>query len=248
MTPTPTLACGYVRGSTVEQLDTLTAQGDKIRDYCQYRQLTLRGEREGAGGPLGDSRASDCWVDSGTSGSVPFYERPIATAMVVWMAAHGVKHLIISKLDRGFRDALDCLFTVSDLAKKGITLHILDLELDMSTPVGKMVLTVLAAIAEMENKRRSERQRDAFRVRKAENKVCGTVPYGYTLAADEVTLEPYAYEQRTLARLLTGDLSACSCNEAARRLNAAGIPAKRGGRWFGATVASIQERATAKAA
>jgi len=224
------LACGYVRGSTVEQIDTLTAQAEHIRKYCEFKGLALAHPTPGA----------QCFIDSGTSGTVPFYERACAASMVTWMAETGVKHLILAKLDRGFRDALDCLFTVADLEKKGVTLHILDIQLDMSTPVGKLIVTVLAAIAEMENKRRSERQKDAFKVRRAENKICGAIPYGYRLGDDDESLEPIEGEQAILARLLTGDLAACSCNEAARRLNAADIPAKQGGKWHGATIANLR--------
>jgi hypothetical protein len=77
----------------------------------------------------------------------------------------------------------------------------------------------------------------------------GTVPYGWDAIDSSRTsktgrttadLVPNWIEQRILARLLTGDLAAISCNEAARRLNAERVPAKRGGSWFGATIANLR--------
>ena len=233
-------ACGYVRGSTDEQQDTLTAQSQQIAAYCQFKSLELcHPETRGA-----------TFIDSGTSAfSVPFYEREVAADMVAWMVAQKVRHLVFTKLDRGFRNTLDCLFTLRDLAAKGITVHILDLSLDTSTPVGKFVLTVMAAMAELENERRSERQKDVFKVRKAAGQICGNIPYGWRLAekseaaGGDGQLAPDLYEQAILARLTTGDLAACSANEAARRLNAAGTPAKKGGAWFGAAIGKIRQAA-----
>lgn len=249
-------ACGYVRGSTDEQQDTLTAQAGQIQRYCEFRGFSLvhQGEEEGETGRQGGRANSPtlplspsptrCFIDSGTSAfSVPFYERPVAGGMVTWMQEQGVKNLILTKLDRGFRNTLDCLFTIQDLNAKGIAIHILDMQLDTSTSIGKFVLTVMAGVAELENERRSERQRDVFKVRKAQNRRCGTIPYGQRLKeGSDDQFEPDPYEQAILARILTGDLATCSANEAARRLNAAGIPAKRGGAWFPATVNNLRQR------
>lgn len=233
----PKRVVGYARGSTEDQKNTLEAQEDQIRSYCRYRGLEL----------------VKCFADRGESAfSIPFYKRSQAAEMLATMTSIDAKGIVIPKLDRGFRDALDCLFTVDDLARKRIEMHILDIQLDTSTPVGKLVLTVMAAIAEFENKRRSERQNAAFAVMRTNRQRCGSIPYGWDAVptnrmsktgrpADD--LVPNEYEQRTLRRIHEGDLSMLSDNAASRALNNEGIPAKKGGRWFGATVASVRRHA-----
>lgn len=232
---------GYVRGSTDEQQNTLESQEGQIRAYCTFRGFEL----------------VRLFLDSGESAfSTAFYERPQAAAMLAWMNGKAdetgkarATGIVFAKLDRGFRDALDCLFTVDDLARRGVQLHILDIQLDTTTPVGKLVLTMMAAIAEFENHRRSERQKAGFAVMKRNSQRCGNVPYGWDAMpsnrfsktgrlADD--LVPNEEEQRILRRIIEGDLSHISDNAAARQLNGEGIPAKKGGRWHGATVRSVR--------
>ncbi len=138
---------------------------------------------------------------------------------------------------------------MDDLGRRNVQLHILDIQLDTTTPVGKLVLTMMAAIAEFENRRRSERQKAGFAVMKGNSQRCGNVPYGWDATvsdrmsktgrvADDLT--PNMEEQAVLERILTGDLSRMSDNAAARTLNAEGITAKKGGKWHGATIASVR--------
>ncbi|WP_232517017.1 recombinase family protein [Edwardsiella tarda] len=61
--------------------------------------------------------------------------------------------IIIAKLDRGFRDTADCLNTVKWLQKRNVTLRILDIALDVSTPIGEMILTIMASVATFERNR-----------------------------------------------------------------------------------------------
>lgn len=228
---------GYIRGSTDEQQNTLTAQRVQIEAYCAFKGLTLL----------------KCFIDEGESAfSVDFYERPIAAEMITRMTEIGAASIIITKLDRGFRNALDCLFTVQDLESRGIGLHLLDLQLDPTSPIGKLLLTMLAAIAEFENKRRAERQMAGFAVMRSQGQRTGTVPYGWEARpsrrqsktgrqADD--LAPIHHEQEWLVKMCEGDWHDVSANEVARRLNAAGIPAKKGGKWYGATVQSVRQHA-----
>lgn len=242
-----TLACGYVRGSTEDQVGTLTAQSDQIAAYCAFKKFTLihpSSTSPDQPSTLNPQPAA-CFIDSGTSAfSTPFYQRPVAAGMVALMLAAGVRHLVITKLDRGFRNTLDCLTTLADLAAKGIAVHVLDLQLDTSTSVGNFVLTVMAAMAQLENERRSERQKDVFKVRRAQSLRCGKVPYGKRLDPTNPRgkMLDDEYEQQTLARLLPGgDLATLPGNAAARQLNTEGKPAKHGGKWHGPTVNQLRK-------
>lgn len=222
--PTRTVV-GYVRGSTEEQQNTLEVQENQIRAYCAYKNLEL----------------VKVFIDSGESGGSSFFERPAACDMLANLDALGATGIVITKLDRGFRNALDCLFTLDNLATRQIGLHLLDIQLEPDTPVGKLLVTMLAAIAEFENKRRSERQKDAFKVLKGNNKLCGTVPYGWTLNSQLLTLNPDPEEQRVLRQIVTWiETEKMPVSKIARNLNNAGTPTKNGGKkWFPATVASV---------
>ena len=61
------------------------------------------------------------------------------------------KRLVVTKLDRLGRDAIDVLGTVKQLEALGCSVRVLQLgDLDLTTSAGKLVLTTLAAVAEME--------------------------------------------------------------------------------------------------
>lgn len=220
--PTPVLIHSiYTRGSTEEQQNTLVAQSDNARKYAEWKGARVLGP----------------FIDSGISGSTPFFERPAVGEMLEAMQREGSKDIILTKLDRGFRDTLDCLFTCTEMKKRGINLHILDLNLDTSTEIGEFVLTVMAAVARLENRRRSTRQKEAFGVMRKTAKLCGrSAPYGWDIKLGtgnaergNRTLTVNEREQAILARLVHGDLSAVTLCEAARRLNGEGHKTKQAG-------------------
>ena len=66
--------------------------------------------------------------------------------------------LAITKIDRLARSARDLHNMVHDLEKKGISLLVLDQQIDTRTSTGKAFLGMLAAFAEFETNIRKERQ------------------------------------------------------------------------------------------
>jgi DNA invertase Pin-like site-specific DNA recombinase len=67
--------------------------------------------------------------------------------------------LVVVKLDRLGRDTRDVLNIVHELERKGATLRVLEPEISTAGPIGKVVLTVLGMVAEMELGFIKERQR-----------------------------------------------------------------------------------------
>ena len=65
--------------------------------------------------------------------------------------------VIVHKLDRLARNAKDLLTIAEDISKAGASLNILDLGIDTKTPVGKMIITVLGAVGELEKSYTNER-------------------------------------------------------------------------------------------
>ena len=66
--------------------------------------------------------------------------------------------LVVTKLDRLARSTRDLLNIANTLEKKSVGLLVLDQQIDTRTPTGKLLFTMLGAIAEFENDIRKDRQ------------------------------------------------------------------------------------------
>ena len=83
------------------------------------------------------------------SGSVAAIERPGFRKLQEKLEAGDV--LIVTKLDRLGRNAMDVRQTVEALAKLGVKVHCLALGgVDLTSPAGKMTMAVISAVAEFE--------------------------------------------------------------------------------------------------
>jgi DNA invertase Pin-like site-specific DNA recombinase len=67
------------------------------------------------------------------------------------------------KLDRAFRSAIECLNTLEDWRARGVHfVCVSQPEIDTTTPIGRLLLTVLAAVAEFERDLIRERVNDGL--------------------------------------------------------------------------------------
>jgi DNA invertase Pin-like site-specific DNA recombinase len=80
---------------------------------------------------------------------------------------------IVTRLDRLARSTRHLMDIVDLLQKKKVTLKIMDLGLDTSTPSGELILTVMGAIAQFERSIMLERQREGIAKAKSEGKYKG---------------------------------------------------------------------------
>jgi DNA invertase Pin-like site-specific DNA recombinase len=72
--------------------------------------------------------------------------------------------LVVTKLDRLARSTSDLYRIISQLAEKGVEFKVLDdAAIDTSSRTGKLVMGILALIAEFENDIRRERQMDGIK-------------------------------------------------------------------------------------
>ena len=81
--------------------------------------------------------------------------------------------LVVTKLDRLARSTSDLLRINEAVENKGARLRILDLDLDTSTATGKLLLTMVGAIAAFERDLMLERQREGIAAAKAAGKYKG---------------------------------------------------------------------------
>jgi len=115
----------------------------------------------------------DFWfVDEGVSGKTPASQRP-AFCRLLGQIRRG-ETLVVSKLDRLGRDALDILGTVRMLADRKVKVVVHQLgSTDLTSAAGKLLLSMLAAVAEMERDLLVERTQAGLARAKAEGKRLG---------------------------------------------------------------------------
>lgn len=70
--------------------------------------------------------------------------------------------VMVWKLDRAFRSMLHCLRTLEDLEHHGVGFSCLTQEIDTTSATGRLVLSVLAAVAEFERELVRERVREGL--------------------------------------------------------------------------------------
>ena len=97
--------------------------------------------------------------------------RPELDALLAFARAHDV--IVVLSLDRLGRDTRQLLTWVDELRERQIHLRILQLGVDTATPAGQMVLTVIAALAQMEREVLSQRVREGLASAKARGRIGG---------------------------------------------------------------------------
>ena len=100
--------------------------------------------------------------------------RPQLKAMLDYVREGDV--VVVSDFSRLARSTKDMLQIVQDLTDKGVGLISMKENLDTETPQGKFMLTVFAALAELERATILQRQREGIEIAKSEGKYKGRKP------------------------------------------------------------------------
>ena len=153
---------GYVRVSTAEQnparqMELMKSLGvEKI--YQEKRS--------------GKNTSCRVFKDKGYSGKNT--DRPQFNEMLSFLRDGDT--LYVESFSRLSRSTRDLLSTVATLTEHGVNLVSDKENFDTSTPQGKFVLTVFAALSEFERESILERQREGIEIAKAEGKYKGRKP------------------------------------------------------------------------
>lgn len=148
----------------------------RVFAYCRvstHDQSTenQRREIETAGFALDKRRI----VEESISGSVVAAQRPGFAKLLDRLEAGDV--LVVTKLDRLGRNAMDVRTTVELLSEIGVRVHCLALGgTDLTSSAGKMTMQVLCAVAEFERDLLIERTQTGLARVKAEGKILGRKP------------------------------------------------------------------------
>ena len=114
-------------------------------------------------------------ISETVSGSVAAMERPLFAKLYDRLEQGDV--LIVTKLDRLGRNAMDVRATVERLAAQGVRVHCLALGgVDLTSPAGRMTMSVIAAVAEFERDLLVERTQSGLKRAKDGGKKLGRPP------------------------------------------------------------------------
>ena len=145
----------YARVSTANNGQDPSMQTREIREYCERRGWHLAGE----------------YVDLGISGAKE--KRPELDRLMADAHRRRFDALIVWKFDRFARSVSHLLRALETFKALGIEFVSLSEQVDTSTPTGRMVFTVLGAVAELERSLIAERVRAGLRNAKVKGKQLG---------------------------------------------------------------------------
>ena len=145
----------YARVSTANSGQDPEVQLRELREYCQRRGWKLTGE----------------YVDTGISGATE--KRPQLDKLMADAHRRRFDAVVVWKFDRFARSVSHLLRALETFKALGIEFVSLSEQVDTSTPTGRMIFTVLGAVAELERSLIAERVRAGLRNARAKGKRLG---------------------------------------------------------------------------
>ena len=217
---------GYVRVSTAYQKVSglgLEAQRQKIEAMATVK-----------GWPT-----PRIFADEGISGAKETADREQLRLLMEAIQAGEVDAVIVSSLDRLGRNARLLLVLAEEMQHYGVSLISCKESIDSATPSGKLVLTVLAAIAEFERQLAKERTVAALEVndqRKGERG--GRILFGYHRTGNGLVI--VEHQAAVIRTIFAQRKRSKSLREIASMLNDGGYTLPRSGvRWWASQVHDI---------
>jgi len=173
----------YARVSTLNHGQSPEMQLRELREYCQRRGLEIAGE----------------YVDEGVSGgkdSRPQLDKLMADAHRRYFDA-----VVVWKFDRFARSVSHLLRALESFQALGIEFVSLSESLDTSTPAGKMVFTILGAVAELERSLIVERIKSGMKNARAKGHNPGPKAFKLDLSGIQARIQA-GESRRSVARSL----------------------------------------------
>nr|HPG94810.1 recombinase family protein [Dokdonella sp.] len=218
---------GYCRVSTDDQAETghsLGQQRERMQAYC-----ALHGHR-----------LVDTIVDEGVSASIPLHKRSGGAALVAAIRAGQGSGVVVVRLDRLFRNALDGLRFFEDVADRhAAAVHSVSELIDTGTPAGRLALTIQLAAAQYERDLAAQRASECNTALRERGRVYGGVPYGCKRVGDDLVRDPLTWPIRESIVQLREELGH-TLREVAAHMRAEGVPSPSGARgWSPNTISRI---------
>jgi len=157
----------YIRVSTDAQREegySIEAQTEMLEAYCVSKGI----------------KNYKFYTDGGFSGSN--IDRPAMQEMISDIKSGKISHVIVYKLDRLSRSQKDTLYLIEDVFNpNGVSFVSMNESMDTSTPLGRLMLGILSAFAQLERENIKERTRMGMkeRVKSGLWYGGGRIPFGY---------------------------------------------------------------------
>ncbi len=119
----------------------------------------------------GRYNVSKVFSDDGVSGATPAAQRPAMASLLAYVREGDT--VVVAAIDRLGRDTIDVLTTVEALKTKGVSVVSMRVGFDLATDAGKLMLTMLAAVAELERSNMKARQMAGLERARAEGRHLG---------------------------------------------------------------------------
>ena len=166
----------YTRVSTTMQVDgfSLDAQKEKLRRYAEFQNMIIVGE----------------YSDEGKSGK-NIEGRPEFSQMLkdIETFKDKVDYVLVFKLSRFGRNAADVLNSLQRMQDYGVNLICVEDGIDSSKDSGKLMISVLSAVAEIERENILVQTMEGRKQKAREGKWNGGfAPYGYKLVNGELEI------------------------------------------------------------
>jgi DNA invertase Pin-like site-specific DNA recombinase len=231
-----TRVIGYVRVSTEGQADSgvsLDAQRAKLTAYAFVQDLDIVAIID----------------DPGVSAKT--LDRPGIKRALAMLDAGEADALLVVKLDRLTRSVRDLGDLVERYFSSRFALLSVADSIDTRSAAGRLVLNVLASVAQWEREATAERTREALVQVRAEGVRLGGEALGWRRgeagADGRRTVAEDASEARTVERIHVLRAEGLSLREIAATLTDEGYRTKRGGEWASETVRKVLARSAVAA-
>lgn len=180
------------------------------------------------------------YTDEGISGTLDASERPGLAAMLQAAEKGEINAVIVAALDRLGRKTRIVLDLVEQLAAAGVQVVSCKEALDTSTPTGAFVLTMFAALAQLERDTIVERTTAGRNARgKVDGEKGGRMPLGYVRTVD-VTISIDEAGAAIVRQIFALRGEGVSLRAIAERLNQdKAQTGKGGGQWYASSVREV---------
>lgn len=177
----------YIRVSTDTQFEegySVDAQKEMLEGYCKSKGI----------------KNYEFYIDGGFTGSN--IDRPEMQRMVEETKNGQIAQIVVYKLDRLSRSQKDTLYLIEDVFNPNDTDFVsLNENMDTSTPIGRAMLGIMSAFAQLERETIKERTRMGMKER-VKNGLWmggGRVPFGYDYDRSKGVLVPNADAEKVRA-------------------------------------------------
>lgn len=210
----------YVRVSTEEQAESgagLAAQRAAIQAEADRRGWTIV-----------------AWKEDKAASGKSLGGRPGLAEALELIESRQAETLVVAKLDRLSRSLIDFAALMERARSKRWNLIALDLGIDLATPAGEFLASVMASAAQWERRIIGQRTREGLAAKKAAGVRLG---------------RPASLPAEIRSRIIASSAGGKSLAAIARELNAESVPTAQGGKkWYSSTVRAVlasQEPVTA---